>query len=83
MGDGPADRDVIDLTTGSDDRDRVMRIVMARCADALTEEEIADIFEPDPSAAIWIEIGERVLDAVDALGERLDQIEQAVRGTGR
>ena len=80
MDDGPADRDVIDVAAaGSDDRDRVRRIVIARCGDALTEEEIADIFEPDPSAAIWIEIGERVLDAVDALGERLTGIEQAVR----
>ena len=49
------DRDVIDTTTGSDDHDRVIRIIIARCADALSEEEIADIFEPDPSGAAHLD----------------------------
>jgi hypothetical protein len=49
-----ADRDVIDVATEIDDRDRVMRIVMARCGDVLSEADIAEAFalptesEPDP-----------------------------------
>ena len=77
MTDGPADRDVIDLAAaGSDDRDRVVVGVMARCPE-LSQDAIAEAFAADlPVESIWIQIGEQVLDAIDALDERLAALEQ-------
>ena len=50
----------------------------------MTEAEIADAYsiptEPDPGASIWIEISERVLDALSALEERLEVLERTING---
>lgn len=74
------DRDVIDTTTGSDDHDRVIRIIAARCPE-VSRDDIAEAFAADlPVESIWIEISERVIDAIDALDERLAALERTING---
>ena len=80
MTDGPADRDAIDVTTTeSDDHDRIMRIVMARGRDVLTEDEIAQAFAADLPA----EIADLIVDAIDAIEAKVQALEDRNRRTGR
>ena len=60
-----------------------VRDLIAARAPELSEDDIADAYntptEPDPGPAIWLEISERVLDAVEALEERLARIEAELK----
>ena len=79
------DRDVLDLATEDDDRAACVRdLIMARCGDVLTEDEIAEAFptefESDPTESIWIEISERVIDCLGELEEHLEALERTING---
>jgi hypothetical protein len=67
--------DVID-TPASDDRDRILRLIMARCGDVLTEADLlaalADAPDPD---ALPGSIGEQILDVIGHLADRMDRLE--------
>jgi hypothetical protein len=83
---GTLDRDVIDLTdhpANPDDLDRVRAIVLDRCGDVLTEDEIAEAFATEAeldAGAIWTEVMERMCDALGELEERLDALEASLSG---
>jgi hypothetical protein len=74
------------LLVSSSDTDvhRVNDLIRARCPE-LSEADLADAYgistelESDLGASIWIELSERVLDAVEALEERLTRIEADLR----
>jgi hypothetical protein len=55
--------------------DRIVRIIRARCSDALTPSDL-DLVEAalngsDATVAISSEVGERIAEVLDALNERL------------
>ena len=84
------DRDIIDVTipTAEDHlaahREYCRSVIAARVPE-VSEDEIADAygitteFESYPGVAIWTEVAERVLDAVEALEERLSRIEAGLK----
>lgn len=62
------------------DTDRVRAIVRHRCPE-LSQDDIAKAFAADlPVESIWLEISERVIDAIDALDERLATLERTING---
>ena len=72
-----------DPTEDDVDRDRVMRIIMARCGDVLSEDEVAAAFGADAAnasteAMLPVEIGEQILAVVEALDEKVDALAEAV-----
>jgi hypothetical protein len=86
-------RDILDVAipTAEDHLDlhrKYCRAVISARAPEFRPAEIADAFgaefsaraENDPTESIWLEISERVLDAVEALEERLDRLERTING---
>jgi hypothetical protein len=86
------DRDVIDIaipanpSTAQGHLDWV-RDLIAHRAPEIDASDIADAFrgdnpgdddEPDAGAGIWLEVAERVIDAIQALEERLDRLERTI-----
>jgi hypothetical protein len=66
--------------TESDERDRVMRIIQARCSE-LTDSDLEALAHADTAsieAVLPDEIGERIMDAIAALEEKLDQLVAAI-----
>jgi hypothetical protein len=63
----------------TDDRDRVMRIIRARCPE-LGPDDLALITHPDPARVepdLPVEIGEQILDVLAEMGDRLDRLADA------
>ena len=52
----------------ADDHDRIMRIIMARCDDVLSEAEVSKFLDastqPDPDDRLPSQIGEQILDVI-------------------
>jgi hypothetical protein len=66
--------------TESDERDRVMRIIQARCPE-LTDADLEALAHADTAsieAVLPDEIGERIMGAIAALEEKLDQLVAAI-----
>ena len=61
-----------------DDRERVMRIVMARCPE-LSDGDLAALARPDPAdTGIPASVADKILDVIGHMMDRLDRIERAV-----
>jgi hypothetical protein len=60
------------------DRDRIMRLIMARCPELSDAARAALGAAPDPDA-LPATIGQQILDAISFMMDRLDRIERAVR----
>jgi hypothetical protein len=83
------DRDVLDLTGPPSVEDHLAvhrelcRRVISHRAPELSEDDIADAYgiptEPDPSPAIWVEISERLVDALGEIEERLARLEAELK----
>jgi hypothetical protein len=78
------DRDILDVAipTAEDHLEQhaaYCRAVISARAPEFQPDEIADAYgiptEPDPGPAIWIEISERLVDALAEIEERLSRIE--------
>jgi hypothetical protein len=48
----------------------VLRIIMARCGDVLTEDDLAALAEPDADM-LPVEIGAQILDVLTAMEDRM------------
>ena len=60
-----------------DERDRILRLIMARCPE-LTEADLALLGDaPDPDLGIPVEIADRILDLIAAFEARLIASERA------
>lgn len=63
----------------SDERGRVMRIIQARCPELTADlEALAHADTASIEAALPDEIGERIMDAIAALEEKLEQLVAAI-----
>jgi hypothetical protein len=67
----------------TDDRDRVMRIIKARCPE-LGPDDLALLTQHAPSVEPDLpeEIGEQILDVLAEMGDRLDRLADAVGVNG-
>jgi hypothetical protein len=61
----------------SNDHDRVMRLIRARCVDVLTDADLALLGDaaPDPDA-LPASIGAQILEVVERMADRLDAFER-------
>jgi hypothetical protein len=66
----------------TDDRDRVLRLIMARCPE-LSDRDLALLVAaaPDPDA-IPSSVADKILDVVLALEDRMTALEEPVRPAG-
>ena len=69
----------------SDNLDRVLRIIRARCGDVLSDADLAALAETASFQAVLPvasrverEIGEQIMEVLDAMMTRMDAIERAV-----
>jgi hypothetical protein len=61
----------------NDDHDRVMRIITARCGDALTDADLATLTQHAGAPAepdLPLEIGEQILNVLAEMGDRLERM---------
>jgi hypothetical protein len=87
MTDDPGDRDIIDVNDNPAEQHlEWVRDLIAHRAPEIGPADIADAFgiipteaEADPGK-IWNEVMERMIDAVEALEQRLDRIEARMSG---
>jgi DNA-directed RNA polymerase specialized sigma24 family protein len=80
LGQGVGDLEGMTTPTESDERDRVMRIIQARCPE-LTDADLEALAHADTAsieAVLPDEIGERIMDAIAALEEKLDRLVAAI-----
>jgi hypothetical protein len=63
----------------SNDHDRVMRLIRARCGDVLTDADLAALGDaaPDPDAGIPVAIADKVVEVLEAMEARLITLERA------
>jgi hypothetical protein len=82
------DRDILDVAipTAEDHlavHREYCRAVIAARAPEFQPDEIAEAFateaEPDPGPAIWVEISERLVDALGEIEERLARLEAELK----
>jgi hypothetical protein len=65
------------------DRDRVMRIIMARCGDVLSDADLASIeARSQPAEMLPSEVAEQILTVLDSMMDRLDELTAIVRDDG-
>jgi hypothetical protein len=58
------------------DPDEIRRLVLARCGDVLTEDDLDRAFGADAAFDRLAEIADRIFDVIETIEERLTKIEQ-------
>jgi hypothetical protein len=66
--------EVIDMPL-SNDRDRVMRTIKARCGDVLTEDDLAALVQPEADT-LPVAIAAEVFEVLEALEARMTELEE-------
>jgi hypothetical protein len=72
------------MTDDTDD-DRVLRTIKARCGDVLSDADFALITQhaaAPPEPDLPEEVGERILDVLAAMGDRLDRMAETAGVNG-
>jgi hypothetical protein len=62
----------------NDDHDRVMRIIQARCADALSDDDLA-LISNQPDDTLPVEAADKIIEVISMMETRLEALVESLR----